>query len=213
MTTTTTTALTEATETAAASVAELESKHRAAQLEAGRAQAYAAGLPARLAAGDQAVTTNDLVQAGPAAAVAQAKATAVAQELAAAREALEQARAAELVARLRAGDPFLSAAQVDKELDRIAAYVLRELVKIGSRIKAHNAAFYDVTGSLPKGVHTFGELTVNHDHNGKELELDGAQWWAMSTDGWGRDVLNRVDVAEAQARDAARVPAPLFLAP
>jgi hypothetical protein len=195
--------------TAAAQVAELETKHQQAHKEYVRAQALAIALPGRLAAGDETVTTADLIHAGPAVSVAQAKVTALGNQLAAAREALEQARTAELVARLQAGDPFLNAAMVDKELDRISAYVLRELAKLGSRISAHNDAFHAVAGTLPRGVHKMGELTVRHDSNGKTLELDGAEWWAMATDGYGQDVLNRVAMAEAQARDARR--GPLFL--
>lgn len=206
-----TTTMTTATETAAAQVAELEAKHQQAQQEYIRAQALAIALPGRLAAGDATVTTADLIHAGPAVSVAQAKVTALGNQLAGAREALEQARTAELVAQLQAGDPFLSAAMVDKELDRISAYVLRELAKLGSRISAHNDAFHAVAGTLPKGEHKLGALTINHDHNGKTLELDGAQWWAMAVDGYGQDVLNRVALAEARARDARRVP--LFLAP
>jgi hypothetical protein len=213
MTTTTTT--TTDVETAAATVAELEVLHTEAQQESTRAQAHAAALPGRLAAGDQAVSVEDLVQAGPAAAVAQAKAHAAGQKLAAAQAVLEQARAVELVAQLRAGEPFMTHDQVGKELDRISAYVLRELGKLGGRIAAHNSAFNAVAGSLPRGANQVftvaGErLSVNHDYNGKTLELDGQQWWAMTTDGWGRDVLQRVNMAEAKARDAAAVPAPLF---
>jgi hypothetical protein len=212
MTTTTTTT---DVETAAATVAELEAQHAEAQQESARAQAHAAALPTRLAAGDQAVSVEDLVQAGPAAAVAQAKAHAVGQKVAAARQVLEQAKAAELVAQLRTGDPFMTRDQVGKELDRISAYVVRELGKLGGRIAVHNDAFHAVAGSLPRGAnHAFtvdgDHLSVTHDYNGKVLELDGQQWWAMTTDGWGRDVLQRVNMAEAKARDAAAVPAPMF---
>ena len=207
----TTTMTTEATETAAAQVAELDAKYQKAHQESIRAQALAIALPGRLAAGDETVTTADLIHAGPAVSVAQAKVAALGSQLAAAREALEQARTAELVAQLHAGDPFLSAAMVNKELDRISVYVLRELAKLGNRISAHNDAFHAVAGTLPKGAHKVGELTINHDQNGKTLELDGQQWWAMATDGYGQDVLNRVALAEAQARDARREP--LFLAP
>jgi hypothetical protein len=216
-TTTKTTTEMATAQAAAAVVAELEAKHHDAQQESTRAQAYAAALPGRLAAGDQAVTTDDLVQAGPLAAVAQAKATAVGQELAAAREVLERAKVTDIVAQLRAEEPFLSADRVDKELDRISAYVLRELAKLGHRIDAHNQGFYAVAGALPKGTHAFpagpdgDQLTVHHDSNGKTLELAGARWWAMPTDGWGRDVLQRVEMFEALERDAARVPVPLFL--
>jgi hypothetical protein len=45
---------------------------------------------------------------------------------------LEQARAAELVAQLRAGHTLMDYDQVVKELDRIAAYVSRELGKLGT---------------------------------------------------------------------------------
>ncbi len=212
MTTTTTTT---DVETAAATVAELEAQHAAAQQESTRAQAHAAALPARLAAGDQAVSVEDLVQAGPAAAVAQAKAHAVGQQLAPARAVLEQAKTAELVAQLRTGDPFMNRDQVDQELDRISAYVIRELRKLGGRIAAHNDAFHAVAGSLHRETNQVftvdgDRLSVNHDYNGRTLELDGQQWWAMTTDGWGGDVLQRVNMAEAKARDAAAVPAPLF---
>jgi hypothetical protein len=206
-----------AVEAAAAAVAELKTKLQAAEQESFSAQALAIALPGRLAAGDQTVTAADLIAAGPVVSVAQAKVTHIQRELAAAREVLEQARAAELVAQLRAGDPFITYAQVGEEVDRIAAYVQRELGKLGKRIEAHNQAFYAVAGSVPKGanqVFTAGgdALSVLNDYNGQTLELDGQRWWAMSTDGWGRDVLSRVTMAEARARDAAKVPAPLFVA-
>jgi hypothetical protein len=209
---------TAAAETAAANVAELETKLRAAEQESFRAQALAIALPGRLAAGDQTVTTADLIAAGPVVSVAQAKVTHVQRELDAAREVLEQAGAAELVAQLRAGDPFISFALVGEEVDRIAVYVQRELGKLGKRIEAHNQAFYAVAGALPKGasrVFPAGpdgvQLSVRHDISGKTLELEGQEWYAMATDGWGRDVLSRVSMAEARARDAAREPAPLFM--
>jgi hypothetical protein len=218
MTTTKTTTETAAAQAAAAAVAELEAKHHDAQQESTRAQAYAAALPGRLAAGDQAVTTDDLVQAGPAAAVAKAKVTAVAQELAAARMVLETARAAEVMAQLRAGHPFMDYSQVGEELDRIAAYVLRELGKLGERLEVHNDAFHAVAGAVPRGAsRTFpagedGEtLVVQHNHSGRTMEMDGRQWRDMRVTGWGADVLHRVERAEARARDAAAVPAPRFL--
>ncbi|MGA9223601.1 MAG: hypothetical protein WBZ57_20615 [Pseudomonas graminis] len=218
MTKKTTIEVTAAVEAAAANVAALETKLRTADQESIRAQALAIALPGRLASGDETVTTADLIHAGPAVAVAQAKVTALGQQVAAAREALEMARAAELVAQLRAGDPFISRAQVGDELDRIAGYVVRELGKLGARIEAHNQAFYAVAGSLPKGAdYVFpagpdgDRLSIRHDSNGKVIELDGLEWWAMSTDGWGRDVLSRVVMAEARQRDAAREPAPLFM--
>jgi len=203
---------TAAVESAAAGVAALESKFQTVDQEFIRAQALAIALPGRLAAGDQTVTTADLIAAGPAVAVAEAKVAAVGRELAAARQVLEQARAAELVARLRSGEPFLTAEQVDADLDRISAYVSRELAKLGDRIDTHNQAFHAVVGSLPRGggYAVEGGLSVHHDHNGKTIELDGAQWYAMSTDGWGRDVLSRVELIEAQARDAASIRLPLF---
>jgi hypothetical protein len=207
-----------AVEAAAANVAALVTRLATVEQESIRAQALAIALPGRLAAGDETVTTADLIHAGPAVAVAQAKVTALGQQVAAAREVLEMARAAELVAQLRGGDPFISRAQVGDELDRIAGYVSRELGKLGARIQAHNQAFYAVAGSLPKGsdyVFPAGpggdRLSIHHNSNGKTLELDGLSWFAMSTDGWGDDVLSRVRMSEARARDAARVPAPLFM--
>jgi hypothetical protein len=204
-------------EAAAASVVALETKLQAAEQESFRAQALAIALPGRLAAGDETVTTADLIQAGPVVSVAQAKVTALGQQVAAAREVLEQAQAAELVAQLRAGEPFISFAQVGEEVDRIAVYVQRELGKLGKRIEAHNQAFYAVAGALPKGssrVFPAGpdgvQLSVRHDISGKTLELEGQEWYAMATDGWGRDVLSRVSMAEARARDAAREQAPLI---
>lgn len=205
-------------EAVAANVAALEAKLRTAEQESIRAQALAIALPGRLAAGDQTVTTADLIHSGPAVAVAKAKVTAVQHELAAARVELEQARAAELVARLRSGEPFLTADEVTKDVDRVAAYLARELAKLGARIDAHNEAFYAVAGSLPRGAERVlasgpegDQLSIRHDSNGKVIELDGAEWWAMPTDGWGKDVLNRVELAEAQARDARRVVLPLFM--
>jgi hypothetical protein len=203
---------------AAVNVAELEAKLRTAEQESIRAQALAIALPGRLASGDQTVTTADLIHAGPAVAVAQAKVTAVAQELAAARGVLEQARANELVARLRSAEPFLTADEVYKVVDRIAAYVARELVKLGERIDAHNEAFYAVAGSLPRGAERVlaagsdgDQLSIRHDANGKVIELAGVEWWAMPTDGWGKDVLNRVEMFEAQERDDRRVLSPLYV--
>lgn len=214
MTTTTTTT---DVETAVTTVAELEAQHMEAQQESARAQAHAAALPTRLAAGDESVTTDDLVQAGPAAAVAQAKAHAVGQKLAAARAALERARGTELVAQLRAGDPFMDYNQVGKELDRIAVYVSRELEKLGKQLEAHNHAFLTVAGGVSRGtsrIFPAGEdgaaLTIQHDHNGLRIELDGRRWTDMQVMGWGSGVLQRVERVEAQARDAAKVPAPMF---
>jgi hypothetical protein len=213
-----TTTETATVEAAAANVAALETRLRAAEQESIRAQALAIALPGRLAAGDETVTTADLIQAGPAVAVARAKATAVGQELAAARGVLEQARAAELVARLRSGELFLTADEVYKVVDRIAAYVARELVKLGERIDAHNEAFYTVAGSLPRGAERVlaagpdgDHLSIRHDANGKVIELAGVEWWAMPTDGWGKDVLNRVEMFEAQERDDRRVLPSLFM--
>lgn len=203
-----------AVETAVATVAELEAAHRAAQQDSAQAQAHAAGLPGRLAAGDDTVTTDDLVQAGPAAAVAQAKATATGRELAAARAGLEQARADELAARLHAGELFVHQDEVDAELDKIAAYVQRELRKLGNRLETHNQALRTVVASLPKdGGYVFtsdgGGLTVSrHRIHGNTVELDGRQWWALPTDGWGQDILERIELAEAQARDVVSEPAP-----
>lgn len=213
MTKKTTIEVTTAVAAAAANVAALETKHATAQQESTRAQALALALPGRLAAADETVTTADLIQAGPAAAVAQAKATAVARELETARAVLEQARAAELVARLRSGEPFIQPKQVGEELDRIAALVLRELAKLGNRIQEHNAAFYAVAGSLPKGTHVFpagpdgDRVTVHHEYSGRIIELDGQTWTDMAHFGLGSRVLSRVEMAEAVARDAARAAA------
>ena len=202
----------------AANVAALEAKLRTAEQESIRAQALAIALPGRLAAGDQTVSTADLIHAGPAVAVAKAKVTAVAQELNAARMVLEQARASELVAQLRAGHPFMDYDQVGKELDRIASYVSRELGKLGDRLEIHNDAFIAVAGAVPRGasrIFTAGEdgetLTVEHNHGGLSIELDGRQWFDMQVTGWGAEVLQRVELEEARAKDAAAVPAPRFL--
>jgi hypothetical protein len=142
----------------------------------------------------------------------------VAQELAAARVVLETARAAELVAQLRAGHPFMDYDQVGKELDRIAAYVLRELGKLGERLEVHNDAFHAVAGAVPRDasrIFPAGEdgetLVVQHNHSGRSIELGGRQWRDMRVTGWGADVLHRVERAEARARDAAAVPAPRVL--
>lgn len=201
---------TAAVEAAAAKMAELEATLRTAQQDSVRAQTLAIALPGRLAAGDETVTTADLVHAGPVVAVAKAKVTAIGQQLAAACGALEDARTAELVAQLRIGNPFITYAEVGEEVERIAGYAQRELAKLGARIHAHNTAFYAVTDALPKGAARFmGDgLSMRHDSAGKTLELDGQEWRALATDGWGRDVLSRVEMSEARARDAARVPAP-----
>jgi hypothetical protein len=209
---------TAAAQAAAANVSALETKLRNADQESIRAQALAIALPGRLAAGDETVTTADLIHAGPAVAVAQAKVTAVGQELAAARTVLETARAAELVAQLRAGHPFLDYDQVGAELDRIAAYVSRELGKLGGRLEIHNDAFHAAAGVVPRGssrIFPAGEdgevLAVQHNHGGLSMELDGRQWFEMRVTGWGTEVLQRVEMAEAQAQDAARVVFPLFM--
>jgi hypothetical protein len=213
-----TTEVTSVVDVAAVNVAELEAKLHTAEQESIRAQALAIALPGRLAAGDQSVTTADLIHAGPVVAVAKAKVTAVAQELAAAREQLEVARFAEIVSQLRAGHPFMDYAQVGEELDRIAAYVLRELGKLGERLEVHNDAFHAVAGAVPRDVSRIfpagedGEtLVVQHTHSGRSIELDGREWFDMRVTGWGADVLHRVERAEARARDAAAVPAPRAL--
>lgn len=209
---------TAAVEAAAAKMAELEATLRTAQQDSVRAQALAIALPGRLAAGDQTVTTADLIQAGPAVSIAQAKVAAIGQQLTAAQTVLEQTRAIELVARLRSGEPFISHEQTEKEMARIAAWVTRELSKLARRVEVHNDAFYAVVGSLPKGAsHVFpdgaqGEcLSIDHGINGKTIDLDGVQFFALPADGWGQDVLSRVEMAEAQARDAAAEPAPRIL--
>jgi hypothetical protein len=218
MTQKTTTEVTNVVDVAAVNVAELEAKLRTAEQESIHAQALAIALPGRLASGDQTVTTADPIHAGPAVAVAQAKVTAVAQELAAARMVLEQARAAELVSQLRAGHPFMDYDQVGKELDRIAAYVTRELGKLGDRIEVHNDAFHAVAGAVPRDasrIFPAGEdgetLVVQPTHSGRSIELDGREWFDMRVTGWGADVLQRVELAEARAKDAPAVPAPRVL--
>jgi hypothetical protein len=198
---------------AAATVSELETAHRAAQQAAAAAQAHSAALPARLAAGEN-ITTNDLVQAAPLAAVAQAKAAAAGRELAAARDELEQARAAQLADQLRNGAPFMHQDDVDVEIGRITATVQRELGKLGRRIEGHNDALRAAVAQLPKdGSHVFtqdgeGIAVTRHRVHGNTVEMDGREWWNLPTDGWGRDILDRVELAEAQARDAASEPAP-----
>lgn len=209
-----TTNTTTAVELAGARVTELEAQHRAAQQESERTRKHADSLPHRLAVGDEDVTTDDLVQAGPTAAIAAAKAAAVARELTEARAVLEEERAVELAALLRSGEPFVHQDQVDKDLDRIAAYVLRELRKLGSRIEAHNMAFTAVTGALPRGAERTVQagmdvLTVHHQAHGKTIALDDREWWQLSVDGWGQDILQRVELGEAQTRDAGRVPSPV----
>jgi hypothetical protein len=203
-----TTATVSALDTATAAHAALEEQHRTAQAEARTAQEYADALPGRLAAGDESVSTDDLIQAGPAAAVAQAKAQAVEHQLTAAREALVQAQADELAARLRAGEPFLHWDAMHAELEDIAAQAMVPLNALAERIDAHNTALWAITRATKRHYpHTYTtgdgqELRITHE----DVELDGQRWSELSETYLSKLMVEKIDRARAQQRAAKYVP-------
>lgn len=203
-----TTAAVSALEAATAAHSTLEEQHRTAQAEAHAAQEYADALPGRLAAGDEAVTTDDLIQAGPAAAVAQAKAQAVKHQLTAAREALVQAQADELAARLRVGEPFLHWDAMHAELEVIAAQAMGPLNALAERIDAHNTALWAITSTTKR--HDRHEYTTGDGQQlqitREDIELDGQRWSALSADYLSKLMVEKIDKARAEQRAAKYVP-------
>lgn len=198
-----TTAAVSALDAATAAFTTLQEQYRTAQEEALTAQEYADSLPGRLAAGDESVSTEDLIQAAPAAAIAQAKAQALAHQLTAAREAVMQAQTDELASQLRTGAPFLQWGSIDAELEAIAAQLTGPLDALTERIEAHNLALSALTSVAHRNV---GETYTVSD--GQELkvtrqgiELDGKWWQELSAENLAELVGQKA--RQAQLREQA----------
>lgn len=155
------------------------------------------------------MSTDDLIQAAPAAAVAQAKAQAVARQLAAAREVVMQAQTDELASQLRSGEPLLNSAEIGAELDAIAAQLRGPLEALAERFAAHNTALSAITGTAHRNV---GERYTVSD--GEELkvtrqgiELDGKWWHELSAEKLCESVAHKVRQAQLREQAASYVPA------
>lgn len=197
-----------ALDAATAMFSKLEEQHRTAWAEARSAQEYADSLPGRLASGDETVSTEDLIRAAPAAAVAQAKALAIASQLTAARNVIMQAQTDELAAQLRAGQPFLNGPVIEAELDAIAVQLREPLDALAERFAAHNKALTAITRTANRN--TGSRYTLS---SGEELEvtrqgiaLDGKWWQELSAENLGESVVHKIRQLQLRTRAANYVP-------
>jgi hypothetical protein len=196
-------------------VAELQAKLSDAEATAEELRSLAAGLPARLAGGDTTVTVDEIAHAGARAAAAGAVVVAHRSQLAAAAGALLDEQADALAERARSTQAgLITQAEVDAELDKIAAATDKQLAKLRAKMEQSNAQLVDIADA----ARTFGPVAVQHgivEHydaiRGRGLTVSGSTWETLLTIGLISDVASRVHMLDAVAADKGREMAPLVV--
>jgi hypothetical protein len=194
----------------------LEAKLRDAEANAEDLLTFARGLPARLASGDTTLSVDDIAHAGARSSAAGAVVVACRDRLeSASAELLEEAAAAlaDRAHSVQAG--LIRQADVEGELDRIAAATDKQLAKLRAKMENSNARLVEIADA----ARTFGTASARNgifEHydtlRGRGLTVDGTTWETLLAAALIDDVADRVRMLDAIANDKARESVPLVFA-